>query len=195
MDRVNTELIPVALRRKVEAMLRRHSKLWDGSLGEIKITEHRIELQLGASPVRQHPYCGGRHERGFQTDEVARMARDGVIRPSQSDWASPVVLVPKPGGGLRFCVDYRKLNERTKKDSYPIPRMDDCIDTLGDASIFTTLDANSGYWQVRIAEEDKPKTAFTCHAGFWEFNRMPFGLTNAPATFQRVLDIVLAKYR
>ena len=123
------------------------------------------------------------------------MYRDGVIRPSQSSWASPVVLAPKPGGGLRFCVDYRKLNESTIKDRYPIPRMDDCVDSLGNAKVFTSVDGNSGYWQLEVAEEDKHKTAFTSHAGFWEFNRMPFGLTNAPASFQRLLDLVLAKYK
>jgi len=103
-----------------------------------------------------------------------------------------VVIVPKKDGSSRFCVDYRRLNAVTIKDAYPIPRMDDCIDSLGEATIFTTLDCNSGYWQIPVAQEDKDKTAFASHVGSYQFIRMPFGLTNAPATFQRALDILLA---
>ena len=120
------------------------------------------------------------------------MKRAKVIEPAQSEWASPVVMVTKKDGSPRFCVDYRKLNANTIRDAYPIPRMDDCIDSLGGASIFTTLDCNSGYWQIPIMPEDRDKTAFVSHAGAWQFLRMPFGLTNAPATFQRALDILLS---
>lgn len=120
------------------------------------------------------------------------MRKAGVIEPAQSEWASPVVLVTKKDASPRFCVDYRKLNDLTIGDSYPIPRMDDCIDSLGNARVFTTLDCNSGYWQIPVAPEDKDKKAFVTHTGSWQFIRMPFGLTNAPATFQRALDILLA---
>jgi len=101
-------------------------------------------------------------------------------------------MVPKPDGSVRFCIDYRKLNLMTVKDAYPIPRMDECIDSLGDARVFSTLDCNAGYWQIPVAEEDKHLTAFTCHSGAWQCVRLPFGLCNAPATFQRATDMILA---
>lgn len=123
------------------------------------------------------------------------MRQAGVIEPAKSEWASPVVLVPKPDGSLRFWVDYRKLNAITTRDAYPLPRMDDCLDSLGDATVFTTLDCNSGYWQVPVAAEDRDKTTFTCQEGCFRFKRMPFGPINAPATFQRTLDILLSGYR
>ena len=123
------------------------------------------------------------------------MLEAGVFEPAQSEWASPVVLVPKPDGSLRFCVDYRKLNEATVKDAYPIPRMDECIDSMGDANLFTTLDCNSGYWQIPVDPRDRDKTTFVCHAGSYRYRRMPFGLTNAPATFQRTLDLLLSAYK
>ena len=123
MTRVNTAHVPNSLRERVRAILAKHSTLWDGSLGRISNTEHRIDLTPGTIQIRQHPYRSGSHECGFEHEEVKRMTADGVIRPSQSAWASPVVLAPKPGGGLRFCVDYRKLNERTKKDSATPPRV------------------------------------------------------------------------
>jgi Reverse transcriptase (RNA-dependent DNA polymerase) len=118
-----------------------------------------------------------------------------VIEPAASEWASPIVLIPKPDGSLRFCVDHRKLNSITIRDQYALPRLDDCIDSLGEARVFSTLDANSGYWQIKVAEESKDKTAFTCHRGLYRFTRMPFGLCNAPATFQRAVDVILATVR
>ena len=123
------------------------------------------------------------------------MLTDGVIRPSSSEWASPVVLAPKSDGALRFCVDYRKGNNLSIRDSYPIPRMDGCLDSFGEAVIFTTLDANCGFWQIPVRAQDIPKTAFITHGGLFEFKRMPFGLTKAPATCQRALDIALARYK
>ena len=101
-----------------------------------------------------------------------------------------MVLVPKKDGSLRFCVDYRRLNAKTAADSYPLPRMDDCIDSLGDAAIFTTLDCSSGYWQIPVAPEYRDKITFTTHMDTFRYLRMPFGLKGAPATFQRALDII-----
>ena len=120
--------------------------------------------------------------------QVERMLSDGVIRPSVSAWASPVVLVKKRDGQYRLCVD---LNSVTTKDSYPLPRVDDNLDALGGAQYFSVLDLASGYWQVKMDERDRQKTAFVCDRGLYELNVMPFGLTNAPGTFQRLMDLVL----
>jgi len=106
-----------------------------------------------------------------------------------------VVFVPKPGGHFRFCVDYRRLYERTVKYVYPIPRMDDCLDSVGDATVFSTLDRNTGYWQIPVAAEDRDKTTFTSHTGLFRCLRLPFGLVHAPASFQRALDIILSCLR
>ena len=92
-------------------------------------------------------------------------------------------------------MDYRKLNAVTVRDSYPLLRMDECIDSLGDATVFTKLDGNSGYWQVEIAEDDRDKTTFASHSGLYRFLRMLFGLKNAPATFQRAVDIILSRVK
>jgi len=121
-----------------------------------------------------------------------RQLEADVIEPTSSEWGFPVVLVPKKGGTLRFCVDYRLLDVVTKKDLYPLPRMDECIDSLGEATIFSTLDCNAGYWQFASAPEDREETAFVCHEGAYQYKRMPFGLTNASATIQRALDIILS---
>ena len=113
----------------------------------------------------------------------------GVIRESESPYASNVVVVRKKNGTLRFCLDLRHLNSLTVQDSYRLPSIDRTINTLAGSRWFSVLDLKSGYWQVPLAEEDKAKTAFTVGPlGFWECERMPFGLTNAPATFQRLME-------
>jgi Reverse transcriptase (RNA-dependent DNA polymerase) len=119
----------------------------------------------------------------------------GVVEPSGGPWASPVVLIPKPDGSVRFCVDYRRLNAVTTKYSYALPRIDDSIDSLGGAQYFSTLDANSGYWQIAVAAEDQEKTAFTTHRGLYRFKILPFALVSAPATFQRAVDVILSSVR
>ena len=191
-EEVNLDHLVPSLRQKVLGMLATHRQLWDGRLGRVSATSHHIDLVPGARPVHCQPYRAGPRAREAESAEVRRMLEAGVIEPASSEWASPVVLVPKPDGSLRFCVDYRRLNALTIRDSYPLPRMDECIDSLGDACVFTTLDCNSGYWQIPVAPDDMDKTTFTSHEGTYRFRRMPFGLRNAPATFQRTVDIVLS---
>ena len=123
------------------------------------------------------------------------MLRQRIIRPSFSPWAAPVVLVKKKSGDYRFCVDYRRLNTVTKRDVYPLPRMDDVFDRIAGAKYFSSLDLMSGYWQVPVAEADTCKTAFVTPDGLYEFVRLPFGLNNVPSTFQRLMDRVLARLK
>ena len=115
-----------------------------------------------------------------------------MIEPSASSWSSPVVLVKKKDSSVRFCVDFRKLNDITHKNSYPLPRIDDSVEALSGAKLFSTLDLKSGYWQVELNERGKEKAAFSIGSGLWQFTVMPFGLSNAPATFERLMEQVLA---
>jgi len=129
----------------LKPLLRKHSSLCGGDLGLIRGVKHRIRLKPGAVPVRQHPYNAGPLAREREKAKVERMRSMGVIEPSTGEWASPALMVPKPDGSVRFWINYRKLNLMTVKDAYPIPRMDECIDSLGDARVFSTLDCNAGY--------------------------------------------------
>ena len=119
---------------------------------------------------------------------IQEMLYLGAIRPSNSPWASAIVLVRKKDGRLRFCIDLRRLNNRTVKDVYSLPKIESILDPLLGAKIFSTFDLKAGYWQVEMAEECKAYTAFTCGPlGFYECDTMPFGATNAPTTFQRLM--------
>lgn len=160
------------------------------TLGRTSTVCHRIDT--GAHPpLRQRPYRVSSTERRVIDEQVGDMLKRGVVQPSESPWASPVVLVKKKDGSIRFCVDYRRLNKITRKDVYPLPRIDDALDCLQGAEFFSSLDLRSGYWQVPMASDDKPKTAFITPDGLYEFNVMPFGLCNAPATFERMMDAIL----
>jgi hypothetical protein len=123
--------------------------------------------------------------------EIQEMLENNVISPSESPWSSAIVLVKKKDGSIRFCIDYRTLNLKTKKDSYPLPRIDNCLEALQGSKYFCCLDLASGYWQIKVHEKDREKTAFSSPKGHYEFNVMPFGLCNAPATFQRIMDKIL----
>uniref|UniRef100_A0A8P4KEB8 ribonuclease H n=1 Tax=Dicentrarchus labrax TaxID=13489 RepID=A0A8P4KEB8_DICLA len=118
---------------------------------------------------------------------LMEMETAGVIRPSKSPYASPVVIITKKDGSLRLCIDYRKLNSCSTRDAFPLPRIEEALEALGQAKYFSTLNLTSGYWQVEVAEHDKHKTAFSTPMGLFEANRMPFSLQNAPSTFQRLM--------
>jgi hypothetical protein len=163
----------------------------NNDLGRTRTTTHTINTD-GAKPIRQAPRCIPPHLQSEADNLIAQMLQQNIIQKSNSPWSSPIVLVKKKDGSIRFCVDYRKVNHITRKDAYPLPRIDDTLDTLSGAKWFTTLDLLSGYWQVEVAAEDKEKTAFVTRDGLYEFNVMPFGLCNAPATFQRLMDMVLS---
>ena len=178
---------------KFTTLLHTNAKLFARDLtelGQTNVLAHVIDTGT-ARPMKQIPYRAAPKEQEFIKEEIDRMLKNDLIRPSTSAWASPVVVVKKKNGKLRFCVDFRKLNSVTNRDSYPLPRIDDLIDTVGNATWFSSLDLASGYWQVQVHPADVPKTAFTTKYGLFEFKVMPFGLCNAPATFQRLMDHVL----
>ena len=160
-------------------------------LGKTDKLQHHIDTG-NASPVRQSVRRVPPQRRDEVRNLLSEMLERGIVEPSTSPWASPIVLVRKKDGSTRFCVDYRRVNDITRKDAYPLPRIDSTLDTLHGSQWFTTLDLLSGYWQVEVDEADRPKTAFCTTEGLYQFKVMPFGLCNAPATFQRLMDLVLA---
>ena len=160
-------------------------------LGCTQMIQHHIDTN-GASPIRQQARRVPLPRRETVKTLLQGMLDKGIITPSRSPWASPIVLVTKKDGSTRFCVDYRKVNTVTRKDAYPLPRVDDTLDTLSGSTWFSTIDLKSGYWQVEMTPNDREKTAFCTQEGLFEFNVMPFGLCNASATFQRLMDCVLA---
>ena len=155
-------------------------------LGQIRIEQHHIDTG-DHPPVSSAPYRVSAYERKAIEEQVQQMLEQGIIEPIISPWASPVVIVSKRDNTLRFCVDYRKVNQITKADRYPLPRLDDALDVLGKSDIYSTLDACSAYWQIKMSPDSVEKTTFICHLGTFCFKYMPFGLKCAPSTMSRVM--------
>ncbi|UYV77425.1 K02A2.6-like [Cordylochernes scorpioides] len=162
--------------------------------GRTHLVKHQIKTTSDI-PIRKNPYRVSLKERNIISDQINSMLKNGIISHSSSPWASPIILVKKKNGEFRFCVDYRNLNSVTVKDQYPLPRIDDCFDSLHGARYFTSLDLCSGYWQVEVEEQDREKTAFITPDGLYQFNVLPFGLCNGPATFERLMDTVLRTHK
>ena len=181
-------------RKKVTAVLSEYQDIISGGSGDLGRTSkiyHGIDTGE-ARPIRQAPRRVPGHRREEVQHHLEEMLSQDIVQPSSSPWASPIVLVRKKDGSTRFCIDYRKLNDVTRKDAYPLPRIDDTLDAMAGAKIFSTLDLASGYWQVELEPSDREKSAFVTSQGLFEFKVMPFGLTGAPATFQRLMDLVLS---
>lgn len=160
-------------------------------LGRTDLVQHEINTG-NHRPIKQHVRRLPLNKREIVEKEVQVMLEHGIIEPSKSAWSSPIVLVEKKDHTTRFCLDYRALNEITQKDSYPLPRIDDCFDALGGTTWFSSIDLQSGYWQVAMNPDDAPKTAFTCTSGLFQFRVLPFGVCNGPPTFQRLMEHVLS---
>jgi hypothetical protein len=177
------------------SLLAGYSDIFGKSKNKVnQTTVYQAEINLvdGALPVKFAPYRVGPKQKEIVDREVKAMLEADVIRPSRSPWGARVLLVNKKDGSTRFCVDYRALNDLTKTEVYPLPRIDDTLACFEGKTVFSTMDMQSGYWQVPVAEKDKSKTAFITHQGLFEFNVMPFGPKNAPGYFQRMMDEVLA---
>ncbi|KAD4889453.1 hypothetical protein E3N88_21526 [Mikania micrantha] len=163
-------------------------------LPPVRQVEFRIDLIPGAAPVAKAPYRLAPSEMQELSGQLQELLDKGFIRPSFSPWGAPVLFVKKKDGSFRMCIDYRELNKLTIKNRYPLPRIDDLFDQLQGATYFSKIDLRSGYHQLRVHEDDVPKTAFRTRYGHYEFLVMPFGLTNAPAVFMDLMNRVCRPY-
>ena len=173
------------------SLLQKYPSVFGDSPGQTNLTYHDIDVGC-STPVKLPPYRVHPSRYQAMQDEIKYMLDRGLITPCISEWSSPVTLVPKPDGTFRFCVDYRKVNSLTKSDSYPLPRVDACIDALGCAKFVTKLDLVRGYWQIPLTERAKDISTFVTPQGTYRFEVMPYGLKNAPATFQRLMNQLVA---
>ena len=174
--------------KRVANLLSKYSFVFsenDDDIGKTGVLKHRIptaDAQPIKQPLRRVPY----HMQTEMDEQIDNMLKKDVITPSKSPWASGIVLVKKKNGSKQFCVEYRRLNDVTIKDAYPLPRIDESLDQLAGSQWFSCLDMNSGYWQVELDSEDRKKSAL-----LFEFKVLPSGLCNAPATFEKLVEIVL----
>ena len=182
--------------RQFKEILQKHQHAFatnSTDLGYCPVLEHDIDTG-DSPPIKQSPRRPPLSAGDAETDIIDEMLSTGVIEPSTSEWASPVCLVKKPDGSYRFCIDYRRLNAVSRKDAFPVPDIQDALDSLRGAHWFATIDLLSGYWQLGLTDRAKERSAFCTRRGLFQFRRMPFGLCGAPATFCRVMSLVLGDY-
>ena len=188
---------PQTSHAQLQEVLNRHQGVFQplpSKLPPRRDVDHHIDLEPGGAQPYQGIYRMSPLELGELRKQLDDLLEKGFIKPSKSPFGAPILFVHKKDGGLRMCIDYRALNKITVKNRYPIPRIDDLLDQLNGAKVFSKLDLASGYWQVRIAEGDTHKTAFRSRYGHFEFLVLPFGLTNAPSTFMTLMNQVLRPF-
>jgi hypothetical protein len=174
---------------EAKQVFQRHSDMLTDLPGEGNLCDHAIHLTTDKPVnVKQYPLPFGTQD--VMAQEVSKMLEMDIIEPSTSPYASPVVLVKKKDGSVRFCIDFRQLNAVTRFDAEPIPDVEDMFSSLSDKQWFTKVDLTKGYWQIKMAEADKEKTAFRTPQGLFQFKRMPFGLSTAPSTFARMMRML-----
>jgi hypothetical protein len=156
--------------------------------------EFTIDLKPGTEPIARMPYRMSTPELQELKMQLKELLDLGLIRPSVSPWGAPVIFIRKKDGSWRLCIDYHQLNKATIKNQYPLPRIDDLFDQMKGATVFSKIDLRSGYHQLRIKEDDIPKTAFKMRFGHYEFTVLPFGLTNAPGVFMSLMNGVFREY-
>lgn len=182
---------------ELEKLIKKYEDLFPADLPTLlpdREFEMKIPVQPGSTPPAQAPYRPSVEAEEAIQQTLEYLYSHNFARDSTSEYAAPVLLVKKSDGTWRFCVDYRKINKITKEAKYPLPRIDDCLDRLGKAKYFSKIDLRSGYWQMKIAEDDIEKTAFRTQYGHHEWLVMPFGLQGAPSCFQRMMNHYLRKY-
>ena len=174
-------------REELQNLIFKHTNLFQSNGPPTTIMKHTIKINE-SRPIATRPYRLAKLKKAELKNEISQMLDSDIIEESQSAWAAPVIMIPKQNGKIRVCVDYRELNAITIPDRYPLPRMDDLLHEAKSSQFMSTLDLQSGYWQIEMDEADREKTAFVTPFGPYHFKRMPFGLRNAPATFQRLMD-------
>lgn len=185
--------VPTEHKQKIVHLLQGNKDLFAQKDSELSHTDTvKMKIETGDHPpIKLRQYRTPLNNRKIIDQAVDEMLEAKIIERSKSPWSFPVVIVDKKDGSKRFCVDFRALNKITKANSYPLPLIDDILALLGKAKYFSSLDLKSGYWQVLVEDNDREKTAFTCHRGLFQFNVMPFGLTTAPGVFQELMARVL----
>jgi len=183
--------LPVVEKDQLKQLLSEYKHLFP----DIPTRTNKIfhDVDIGDSlPVKQHPYRLNPVKQKYLHDEIQYLLENDFIEPSNSSWSSPCILVPKPDGTYRMCTDYRKIINLTKSDSFPLKRIDDCIDKIGKAKYITKIDLLKGFYQVPLTERAKELSAFVTPDGLFQYKVMPFGMKNAPATFERLINNVIS---
>ena len=184
--------LPLSKRNDLVSIFKQFPRVTEDVPGYCDHTLHNIELiNPEVRPIKQQPYRLNPERYAAMKEEVDYLIRHGLAEPSNSPWASPCLLVPKPNGAFRLCTDYRKVNKVTVPDSYPLPLIDVLIDNVGKSEFLTKIDLQKGYYQIGLTEKAKAISAFITPFGLFQYNVMPFGLCNAPATFQRSLNYTI----
>ena len=179
--------LPLVQRKELAEVITQYREVFPDVPSKTNLIEHDVDVGDSA-PIKQHPYRVSPMKKELLDKEVQYMLENDIIEESQSNRSSPCILVLKHDGGFRFCTDFRKVNDKTKSDSFPIPRIADCIDQIGNAKFVSTFDMLKGYWQVPLTQRAREISAFVTPSGLYQYKVMPFGMKNAPATFQRMVN-------